>query len=194
MFTGIVETTGEIRDVNDEEGGRRIHVATDLDGLSRGQSIAVNGTCLTVEGVDETIELFCSVETLDRTTLSVVESGDRLNLERALPADGRFDGHFVQGHVDATAEVVGVEQVGDDWIFEFSLPGAVAQYVVEKGSIAVDGISLTVAELRAESFSVAVIPATYELTTLSEKQPGDPVNLEIDVIAKYVERLTEGYR
>ncbi|PSQ14707.1 riboflavin synthase [Halobacteriales archaeon QS_7_68_65] len=167
MFTGIVETTGEIRAVTDEEGGRRVEVAADLDGLAHGQSIAIDGTCLTVEAV---------------------------NVERALPADGRLDGHFVQGHVDATAELRSVEQVGDDWEFAFSLPESVARYVVEKGSITVDGISLTVADLRTDAFSVAVIPATYELTTLSGKAPGDPVNLEVDVIAKYVERLTEGYR
>jgi riboflavin synthase len=195
MFTGIVETTGTIRDVRDEEGGRRIRVDTDLDGLSHGQSIAVNGTCLTVEAAEgSTIELFCSTETLERSTLSAVESGDSLNLERALPADGRFDGHFVQGHVDATAEVVDVEQVDDDWEFTFSIPESVARYVVEKGSIALDGISLTVADLREDAITVAVIPATYDLTAMSELEPGDSVNVEVDVVAKYVERLTEGYR
>lgn len=195
MFTGIVETTGKIHEIRDEEGGRRIHVETDLEGLSHGQSIAVDGTCLTVEAVDDgTIELFCSTETVERTTLSAVETGDSLNLERALPANGRFDGHFVQGHVDATGEVVDVEQVGDDWEFAFSLPESVTRYVVEKGSIAVDGISLTVADRRENTITVAVIPATYELTTMSEMEPGDPVNVEVDVIAKYVERLLEGYR
>ncbi len=195
MFTGIVETTGKIHEIRDEEGGRRISVETDLDGLTHGQSIAVNGTCLTVEAVDDgTISLFCSTETLERTTLSTIETGDSLNLERALPANGRFDGHFVQGHVDATGEVVDVEQVGDDWEFTFSLPNNVTRYVVEKGSIAVDGISLTVADRRENTITVAVIPATYELTTMSEMEPGDPVNVEVDVIAKYVERLLEGYR
>ena len=194
MFTGIVETTGEIRDVRDEEGGRRIRLETDLDGLAYGDSIAVDGTCLTVEEAGETVELFCSAETLDRTTLSAVERGDALNLERALPADGRLDGHFVQGHVDATAEVRTIERVGEDWEFTFSLPESVARYVVEKGSIAVDGISLTVADLGEHSFSVAVIPATGDLTTMGEMEPGDGVNIEVDVIAKYVERLLEGHR
>ncbi|WP_049903145.1 riboflavin synthase [Halococcus agarilyticus] len=195
MFTGIVETTGDVREVTDEEGGRRVRIGAALDGLAHGQSIAIDGTCLTVEEHDEGwFELFCSTETLDRTTLSTIEAGDAVNVERALPADGRFDGHFVQGHVDATAELRSVERIDDDWEFAFSLPEPVARYVVEKGSITVDGISLTVADLRPDSFSVAVIPATYELTTLSEKTPGDPVNLEVDVIAKYVERLTEGYR
>ena len=120
--------------------------------------------------------------------------GDEVNLERALPADGRFDGHFVQGHVDGVAEVTGVERLGDDWVFAFSLPGELARYVVEKGSIGVDGISLTVADVREDDFTVAIIPATYELTTLSEKSVGDPVHLEVDVVAKYVESLTDGYR
>ena len=195
MFTGIVETTGEVRDVIDEDGGRRVRIGADLDDLAHGQSIAIDGACLTVEDHSaESFELFCSTETLDRTTLSTVGIGDRVNVERALPADGRLDGHFVQGHVNATAELRSVEQVGDDWEFTFSLPESVARYVVEKGSITVDGISLTVADLRTDAFSVAVIPATYELTTLSGKAPGDPVNLEVDMIAKYVERLTEGYR
>ncbi|WP_435077096.1 riboflavin synthase [Halococcus sp. AFM35] len=194
MFTGVVETTGEIRDVRKEAGGRRIHVDTDLAGLTHGQSVAVDGTCLTVESAEETVELFCSSETLDRTTLSAATRGDSLNLERALAADGRLDGHFVQGHVDATAEVLGVEQVGEDWEFTFSLPEDVARYVVEKGSITVDGISLTVANLEEESFSVAVIPTTYELTTMNEMTPGDGVNIEVDVIAKYVERLLDGHR
>jgi riboflavin synthase len=194
MFTGIVETTGEVRDVHEADSGRRLYVATDLAGLAHGDSIAVDGTCLTVEETGETIELFCSTETLARTTLSAVAVGDALNLERPLPADGRLDGHFVQGHVDATAEVLTVEQVGEDWEFAFSLPEDVARYVVEKGSITVDGISLTVADLAEDSFSVAVIPTTYKLTTMHEMEPGDRVNIEVDVIAKYVERLLDGYR
>lgn len=195
MFTGIIETTGEVLETADTEEGRRVHIESEFEGLHRGQSIAVDGTCLTVEEhTAGAFWVFCSAETMARTTLSAVETGDSLNLERALAADGRLDGHFVQGHVDATAEVVGIEQVGEDWIFEFSLPESVARYVVEKGSVTVDGISLTVADLRADSFSVAVIPETYRLTSLDRKTPGDPVNLEVDVIAKYVERLTEGYR
>ncbi|EMA35706.1 riboflavin synthase [Halococcus hamelinensis] len=195
MFTGIVETTGDVTDVRDEEGGRRIVVECDLEGLTRGASIAVDGACLTVEAVRETgFELFCSTETLDRTTLSEIEAGTTVNLERALPADGRLDGHFVQGHVDATAEVVGVEQVGDDWAFEFSVPESIARYVVEKGSIALDGVSLTVAERREGTITVAVIPTTYELTTMHDLEPGDGVNVEVDVIAKYVERLLDGHR
>ncbi|MFB6170999.1 MAG: riboflavin synthase [Haloarculaceae archaeon] len=197
MFTGIVEETGEVVAVSaDESGGQRIRVSASFCAdLEHGQSIAVSGACLTVEDWDdESFELFLSGETLDRTALDAVAVGDRVNLERALPADGRFDGHFVQGHVDGTGEVVAVEQVGEDWAFTFSLPGDLRRYVVEKGSIAVDGVSMTVADLDRDQFTVAVIPATYELTNFSTLAPGDPVHLEVDVVAKYVESLVEGYR
>ncbi|RXK47306.1 riboflavin synthase [Halorientalis pallida] len=190
MFTGIVERTGEITDVTDDEGGRRLTVAADLDDLHHGQSIAISGACLTVEEFgDDWFSLFLSEETLDRTYLGELTEGDLVNVERALPADGRFDGHVVQGHVDGTAEVTAVERIGDDWEFRFSVPEDMERYLVEKGSVTVDGISLTVASLSAEDFGVAVIPATYDITTLSEKSVGDPVHLEVDVVAKYVERL-----
>ncbi|WP_299269784.1 riboflavin synthase [Halorientalis sp.] len=210
MFTGIVERTGEITDVTDDAGGRRLTVAADLDDLHHGQSIAISGACLTVEEFgDDWFSLFLSQETLDRTYLGELHEGALVNVERALPADGRFDGHVVQGHVDGTAEVTAVEQIDDDWEFRFSIPGDLERYLVEKGSVTVDGISLTLADLasgshtertgddedepRAEGdFGVAVIPATYEITTLSEKSVGDPVHLEVDVVAKYVERLLAG--
>jgi riboflavin synthase len=194
MFTGIVEETAEILAVEHDEEGRRLRLATSFEELSRGQSISVSGACLTVEtfGADY-FEVFLATETVDRTYLGELAVGDEVNLERALPADGRFDGHFVQGHVDATAEVVAVDSLGDDWRFTFSLPAGMDPYVVEKGSIAVDGISLTVAALGDGEFDVAIIPETYELTTLSAKEPGDPVHLEVDVVAKYVERLVDGY-
>ena len=234
MFTGIVEETGAVTAVEDGPEGRRLRVSASFCAdLDHGQSVAVSGACLTVENVTsdaETFELFCSEETLQRTYLDRVAVGDRLNLERALPADGRLDGHFVQGHVDGVGEVTAIEQVGGgpangvngassgersesngvlaegqgssgersepdgDWRFGFSLPPELAPYVVEKGSIAVDGISLTAADVGEGSVEVAVIPATYELTTLSEKVVGDPVHLEVDVIAKYVESLLAGYR
>jgi len=214
MFTGIIEATGEIVSVEDTDAGRRIRVAAPFcEELERGQSVAVSGVCLTVESFDaESFELFLSAETLERTALDSIEIGDGVNLERALPADGRFDGHFVQGHVDGVGRVTEIEQIGGgpanessgassdedtsdgDWTFGFSLPAELERYVVEKGSISVDGISLTVAELREDAFTVAIIPATHELTTLSEKSVGDPVHLEVDVVAKYVEKLTDGYR
>jgi len=201
MFTGIVEATGEVLAVTDDEGGRRIRVGTPFSDLSHGQSISISGACLTVEDYadGEWVDLFLARETLDRTFFDTLAEGDRVNLERAMPADGRFDGHIVQGHVDATAEVVGIEQEGassserseydGDWTFTFSLPETQRDYLVEKGSITVDGISLTVASREADSFDVAIIPTTYDETTLSEKSVGDPVHLELDVVAKYVEQL-----
>jgi riboflavin synthase len=192
MFTGIVEETGEVLDTTDTAEGRRLRLGTTFEGLERGQSVSVSGACLTVEEYGEGwFEVFLASETVDRTYLGTAAAGDRVNLERALPAEGRLDGHFVQGHVDGTGEVLGVEQVGDDWYFEFSLPDEQAKYVVEKGSIAVDGISLTVADRREDAFTVAVIPETYDVTTLSGKSVGDPVHLEVDVVAKYVENILE---
>ncbi|MEF8841563.1 MAG: riboflavin synthase [Haloarculaceae archaeon] len=196
MFTGIVEETGEVDGRERTDGGLRLRVSASFcDDLSVGQSIAVSGACLTVEQYDhESFELFLSAETVERTYLGDLAVGDRVNLERALPADGRFDGHFVQGHVDGTVDVVGIERVGEDWTFTFSLPAGMERYVVSKGSICVDGISLTVADLRDGAFDVAIIPETYRLTNLGSKSVGDPVHLEVDVVAKYVESLVEGYR
>ncbi|EMA15100.1 riboflavin synthase [Haloarcula marismortui] len=192
MFTGIVETTGEVQAVIDDEGGRRMRIGAPFEGLDHGQSISVSGVCLTVEKAadGEWFEVFLAQETLARTFFDDLDGGDQVNLERAMPADGRFDGHIVQGHVDTTAEIVGIEQEGEDWTFTFSLPEAHRNYLVQKGSITVDGISLTVADRRSEEFDVAIIPTTYAETTLSEKSVGDPVHLEVDVVAKYVEQLT----
>jgi riboflavin synthase len=193
MFTGIVEETGEIRAVDDETGGRRLRISTSFADLTEGQSISVSGACLTVEASEdgEWFSVFLAAETVEKTYLDELGAGDTVNLERAMPADGRFDGHVVQGHVDGTAEVLAIEEVGDDWRFTFSLPAEFGQYIVPKGSITVDGISLTVADLADDRFTVAIIPETYEVTTLSEKAVGDPVHLEVDVIAKYVERLVD---
>jgi riboflavin synthase len=194
MFTGIVEEAGEVRAVTETEDGRRLRIGTSIEGLARGQSISVSGACLTVEDHDAgSFEVFLARETVERTYLGQLAPGDRVNIERALPADGRFDGHFVQGHVDGTAEVTSIRQVDEDWRFGFSLPPALAPYVVEKGSIAVDGISLTVAALAEDTFEVAIVPETYDVTTLSAKLVGDPVHLEVDVVAKYVESLVDGY-
>jgi len=194
MFTGIVEETGTVREATAEAEGRRLRIETGLDGLERGQSISVSGACLTVEAHGKGwFEVFLAAETVDRTYLGDLEAGAVVNVERALPADGRLDGHMVQGHVDATAAVRKVEQVEEDWVFGFDLPAELERYVVEKGSISVDGISLTVADRGEGSFTTAIIPETYAVTNLSEKAPGDPVHLEVDVVAKYVESLIEGY-
>jgi riboflavin synthase len=194
MFTGIVEGTGEVRDVTATEGGLRLRLSHDFDGLEHGQSVSVSGACLTVEAFgDDWFEVFLAAETVEKTYLGDLTVGDACNLERAMPADGRFDGHVVQGHVDGVATVAGVDRVGDDWRFSFDLPADLGRYVVPKGSIALDGISLTVADLTDREdgtrVDVAVIPTTYDLTTLSGKAAGDPVHVEVDVVAKYVERL-----
>jgi riboflavin synthase len=161
--------------------------------VASGESIAVSGTCLTVVPPldEETLTFEVSPETLQRTTLGGLAPGGRVNLERALAAGERLGGHIVSGHVDGTAEVLSVRKDGDFWTFTFSLPEALARYAVEKGSIAVDGISLTIASLRAGSFGVAVIPHTFEQTTLGARKAGDRVNLEVDILGKYVERLLE---
>ncbi len=194
MFTGIVEETGEVLEVEADAGGQRLRVETSFDGLEQGQSISVSGACLTVEEYgDGWFEVFLAEETVERTYLGGLVPGDVVNLERALRADSRLDGHFVQGHVDGTATIERAEQVGDDWRFAFSLPPELGEYVVEKGSISVDGISLTVAAIDEESFEIAIVPETYDVTNLAAKTAGDPVHLEVDVIAKYVEKLTAGY-
>jgi len=200
MFTGIVETAGEIVGVEDDEGGRRLRIlASGLDDLHHGQSISVSGVCLTVETFEQGdpgwFEVFLAAETVTKTYLGDVSVGDRVNVERAMAANGRFDGHVVQGHVDTVTEITGIEQVGDDWRFAFELPDGYGQYIVDKGSICLDGISLTVAAIDREAgtFDVAIIPTTYELTTLREKSAGDPVHVEVDVIAKYVENMLDGY-
>ena len=199
MFTGIVEGTGTVRERTETEDGLRLRIGVDgFDDPHHGQSISVSGVCLTVEehGVDDDGEwfaVFLASETVAKTYLGDVREGDPVNVERAMPADGRFDGHVVQGHVDTVAEVTGIERVGEDWRFAFAIPEGHGDYLVDKGSVTLDGISLTVAEKREGEFDVAIIPTTYDLTTLSEKSVGDPVHLEVDVIAKYVENMLDGY-
>ncbi|WP_436910990.1 riboflavin synthase [Halosimplex marinum] len=193
MFTGIVEETGEIVEIEDSDAGRRLTIATTFADLEGGQSISVDGACLTVEehADGEWFSVFLAAETLERTTFDTATEGRAVNLERALSADERFDGHVVQGHVDGTTEIVDIERVGEDWAYTFELPAGLEQYVVQKGSVALDGISLTVAALddAGGTFSVAIIPTTYHDTTLSAKEPGDSVHVEVDVFAKYVERM-----
>jgi riboflavin synthase len=195
MFTGIVAETGTVGDVRTDEDGRRVRIEdVDFGPFEPGESIAVNGVCLTVEehGPDW-FSVFTASETLAKTTLDAVTVGDRVNLERPLPADGSFDGHIVQGHVDTTTEVVGIESVGEDWTFTFAQPAGYEQYVADKGSICLDGVSLTVADLddAAGTFDIAIIPTTYDETRFGTYEVGDLVNVEVDVIAKYVERLQD---
>lgn len=188
MFTGIVEETGRVTAVDRGSEGVRLRIDSGL-AERKGQSILVSGACLTVEDYgEEWFEVFLSRETVEKTYLGDVEEGHLVNLERALRADGRLDGHFVQGHVDTTTQVTGIERVGDDWIYSYGVPEGLSRYVVEKGSIALDGVSLTVADLDDE-IEVAVIPETRRATNMSELDVGDPVNVEVDLIAKYVESI-----
>lgn len=190
MFTGIVEAIGDVTAIDADADGRRLTVTAPFaEALTAGQSVSVSGTCLTVESADPgAFEVFLAAETIARTSLGDLEVGDGVNLERAMPADGRFDGHLVQGHVDTTTELLEVERVGEDWTYRFSLPAELGRYIVEKGSIALDGVSLTVADRTPDVFTVAIIPTTYHETTFDERQPGDRLNVEVDVLAKYVER------
>jgi len=192
MFTGIVEELGTIAGVDRGTDSARLTVRGPLvtSDATHGASIAVNGVCLTVvEHADGEFTVDVMAETLSRSSLGSLRAGDRVNLERAMAAGGRFGGHVVQGHVDGTAQVL--ERVpGDRWeIVRLSLPAGLARYVVEKGSITVDGVSLTVASVVDTSFTVSLIPTTLDLTTLGHTGIGDLVNLEVDVLAKYVERL-----
>ncbi|GAB3153988.1 riboflavin synthase [Microbispora hainanensis] len=193
MFTGIVEELGEVVALEPLGDSARLTVRGPVvTGDARhGDSIAVNGVCLTVAGAEgDSFTADVMKETLDRSSLGALRPGSRVNLERAVRADQRLGGHIVQGHVDGTGEVLSREP-GEHWeVVRLSLPANLARYVVEKGSIAVDGVSLTVAAVTEDTFSVSLIPTTLDLTTLGRKQPGEPVNLEVDVIAKYVEKLT----
>jgi riboflavin synthase len=191
MFTGIVEELGRVAAIEHRQESVVLRVSGSVvSDVDHGASIAVNGVCLTVaHRRDGTVSFDVMAETLHRSCLGALVAGDPVNLERALAATGRLDGHVVQGHVDGTAQLLR-RTPGDHWeVVRLSLPDAVKRYVVEKGSIAVDGVSLTVSALGEDFFEVSLIPTTLALTTLGHKQVGDVVNLEVDVIAKYVERL-----
>lgn len=194
MFTGIVEELGSVVDLTHGPDSAVVRIRGPLvtSDAVPGASIAVNGICLTVVERDaDTFSVDVMAETLRRTCLGELAPGSPVNLERAMPASGRFGGHIVQGHVDGTGTIL-TRQPGDRWeVVTISLPQALARYVVEKGSITVDGVSLTVAQIDDTSFRVSLIPTTLALTTLGTKKVGEPVNLEVDVLAKYIERLME---
>jgi len=197
MFTGIVEELGTVEGVEDQGDAIRLTVRGPLvtGDAGLGDSISVNGCCLTVATRDEgTFTADVMAETLDKTSLGILEPGTRVNLERAVTAHTRLGGHLVQGHVDATGQILSREP-SEHWeVVEISLPATLTAYVVDKGSICVDGVSLTVVEANADSFTVSLIPETLARTTLGLKQSSDPVNLEVDVIAKYVEKMLDAYR
>jgi riboflavin synthase len=192
MFTGLVEERGRVVSLEPNGDGVRLRLAADvvLDDVQMGASIAVNGVCLTVVAFDDdTFSTDAVPETLARSNLGRLEVGDRVNLERPVRVDDRLGGHIVQGHVDATTVLLDTDPLPDgSFSYRFELGDDLAPYVVEKGSITIDGISLTIAELGERWFSIAVIPHTAEVTTLGERSVGESVNVEVDVLAKYVER------
>jgi len=192
MFTGIVECAGEVARIDVRSDGARlvISAASIARDARLGDSVAVNGVCLTVVGNEAGLLFFDAVnETLRRTNLGHLKAGARVNLERPLRADGRFDGHIVQGHVDGTGTLLTVIEEGSSRRLRFGAAQEILRYVVEKGSVAVDGISLTVAAVGPDWFEVVIIPHTWELTSLGAKHPGEAVNLEVDLVAKYVEKM-----
>jgi riboflavin synthase len=196
MFTGLVEAVGAVADVDAVPGGRRVRIRTALAReLRPGDSLSVDGVCLTVTEVEgDAVSTDIGPETARLTTLGMLASGARVNLERAARADTRLGGHLVQGHVDATTTVDRVEAEGESHWIGLALPREFAHLLVSKGSVAVNGVSLTVAHLEAARFEVMIIPFTWEHTNLSGVQVGSAVNLECDMVGKYVARAVEGFR
>ena len=196
MFTGLIRELGKVVSLAPMAGGMRLEVTMETKGEGSptvGDSVAVNGACLTIVEVGSgRVVMEVSPETLTRTNLGTLKPGDVVNLERALRVGDALDGHLVLGHVDDTVSLLEVRREGEFYLFRFSLPPHLARYVTEKGSVALDGISLTVRGLAGDSFTVAVIPHTYRNTNLQFRRPGDKLNLEVDVVARYVERLMGG--
>ena len=192
MFTGIIEELGQVRSVEARGENARIVIEahTVTEDTKHGDSIAVNGVCLTALDVQpDSFAADVSRETLDRSTLGRLKSGAPVNLERAVTPATRLGGHIVQGHVDARGTFVSATDHGGSWTVRIAYPPEIARYLVFKGSVAVEGISLTIADLTDDYFEIAIIPKTWEVTNFSHLHPGDDVNLEVDVIAKYVERI-----
>jgi len=197
MFTGIVEEAGRVEQIKAGKRSTELRVRAPKIGRSLrvGNSLAVNGACLTVVGTGRGLLHFDMLnETLERTNLEFAKPGSLVNLERPLRADARLDGHFVLGHVDGRGKVRRFEREGMDYVLDIEAPGSVMKYVIEKGSVAVDGISLTVATVARNWFRVWIIPHTYDVTNLSSRKAGDVVNLEADVLGKYVEKLLTAKR
>ena len=193
MFTGIIETLGRIENLEKEGGNLHITVSSDITNeLKIDQSVSHNGVCLTVVSLDETNYTVTAIEeTLNKTALGNLSVGETVNLERAMKLGTRLDGHIVQGHVDQTATCSNIEEKDGSWFFTFVYDSSLNNVTIEKGSITVDGVSLTVVDSKKDAFSVAIIPYTYEHTRFNSYKEGITVNLEFDVIGKYVARLME---
>jgi riboflavin synthase len=191
MFTGIIETVAEVTAIRNEGTNRHFKFKSALTReLKVDQSVSHNGVCLTVVSLEDDAYWVTAVqETLQKTNLSNLKEGSKVNLERCMLNNGRFDGHIVQGHVDQTGVVKSIEEVGGSWLFHFEYDAALGNVTVEKGSVAVNGVSLTCFNSTANSFTIAIIPYTYEHTSFHQLKAGDVVNLEFDIIGKYVKRL-----
>ena len=197
MFTGIVEEVGKVTSIREERGTRRLTVAASelIKELKKGDSIAVSGVCLTAVGLTpDSVAFDLAEETWNRTSFSRMQVGTLVNLELPIRADGRFGGHVVQGHVDGTGEFLALDRIpaAEDYWLQIRIPADLARYVIFKGSLSIEGISLTVAKIEGTEVTVAIIPHTWEMTNLRSLKPGDPVNLEVDMIAKYVEKMMKG--
>ena len=200
MFSGIIETSGAITQIDQIAEGVRLTLSSELPlaEIGLGESICVNGTCLTVTVIgDSGLSFEVSAESLRRTNLGDLRPGSVVNLERSLRLEDRLSGHLVFGHVDGLGSVASVQAEGDSFLYTFEIPRELSRYLVEKGSVAVDGISLTVFDCQSTSFTCAIIPHTYQVTTLKHRQPGDRVNIETDMQGKYIENFVkeavEGY-
>ena len=194
MFSGIIETIGTITTIEQMNEGARLFLMSQLplSEVSLGESICVNGTCLTVTGIGETTLSFdVSAESLRRTNLGDLKSGDLVNLERSLRVSDRLSGHVVSGHVDGVGSVKSIQPEGDSFLYTFTVPSELGRYFIEKGSVAVDGISLTVFHCRPTEFTCAIIPHTHHVTTLHARKPGDKVNIENDLQGKYIEKFMQ---
>ena len=197
MFTGIIEEVGKVASIVQEHGNRRLTISSSklVKELGMGNSIAVSGVCLTaVQITGKSFGADLAAETWERTSFSRIKKGALVNLELPMRADGRFGGHIVQGHVDGTGKFLALDPIpdADDYWLRIEIPPELARYVIFKGSLSIEGISLTVARIEGTRVTVAIIPHTVEMTNLNSLKPGDPVNLEVDVIAKYVEKMLRG--
>ncbi|MTE27142.1 riboflavin synthase [Winogradskyella ouciana] len=193
MFTGIIEDLGTVQKLEKEDGNLHLTLGSSITNeLKIDQSVAHNGICLTVTGIENNNYTVTAIkETLDKTNLDSLKKGDVVNLERAMKLGDRLDGHIVQGHVDQTAKCISVEEENGSWLFTFNYDKSLNNITIEKGSITVNGVSLTVVNSKVNQFSVAIIPFTYEHTTFNTLKVGDDVNLEFDVIGKYIKRLND---
>ena len=192
MFTGIIEEVGKIKSVKTRGDNSLLNISAEIvtEGIMIGSSIAVNGVCLTAVEINKTdFTAEATKETLQRSNLQKLKPGSKVNLERPLRADGRLDGHIVMGHVDTVGKIKVIKKGEGSWFVAVEVPEKYVKYIVDKGSIAVDGISLTVTECKGSAFTLNIIPHTFEITILNDKKPGDEVNIEVDITGKYIEKM-----